>query len=350
MLGPASAPRPAGVRGPSGAGCPAATLSRVADRGHYRRYRGYDYSRGAEVFATVSTSPRAPLFGAVREARVSLSPLGALVEKHLFEAADHVAGIVLRSHVVMPDHVHVRFRLEAGLPAPTRTMGAFMGRFKQLSQWAVRQAGGPPHLWEEGYHDHLCLSRQMIEAVDRYLANNPLKWWLMHGDRSLLHVREPLADPWLSSDVFWRGVGRWTPRPGQRLVSLRVSRRLSLAQQREVAEVCLRGAARGDVYVSTFFSPGEHLVYRTLAEKSAAPLIHLRAPAVHWAYRPTGLEPQLFAAGRLLVLARMEATDDPARRADLLWLNAKAQEIALGAGGVAVYARPGAQGILYRAP
>ncbi len=306
---------------------------------HHRRFSGYDYSRGAAVFATVSTEPRLALFGEIRDGRMVLSDFGEIAEAALLEAAEHFPEIALHAHVVMPDHVHIRFHVSPGLPEPVRAFGAFVGRFKQFSQWRIGQSGGPKHIWEKGYHDHLCLSRQMIDAVDHYIANNPLKWWLMHGDRSLLHVREPLAESWLPPDAFWRCVGRFEMRSDRRLVALRISRRIPEREVPAVVETCVKGAMRGYCYVSTFFSPGEHAVYRAVAERTGAPMIHLRADAIPWAYRPTGLEPELFAAGRLLALARMEATDAPADRATLLWLNGKAREIALGAGGATVYAR-----------
>ena len=312
---------------------------RPATRPHHRRFSGYDYSRGAAVFATVSTEPRLALFGDVREGRMVLSDFGGIAESALLEATERFPEIALHAHVVMPDHVHLRFHVPPGLPDPVKTIGAFVGRFKQFSQWRIGRAGGPARIWEIGYHDHLCLSRQMIDAVDRYVANNPLKWWLMHGDRSLLHVREPLSAPWLPPDAFWRRVGRFEPEPDRRLVALRISRRIPAGELPAVVETCVKGALRGYCYVSTFFSPGEHAVYRAVAERTSAPMIHLRPDAIAWAYRPTGLEPELFAAGRLLALARMEATDAPADRATLLWLNDKAREIALGAGGTAAYAR-----------
>lgn len=43
---------------------------------HHRRYRSYDYDRGAVVFATVVTEPRRRLFGRVVEGRMALSALG----------------------------------------------------------------------------------------------------------------------------------------------------------------------------------------------------------------------------------------------------------------------------------
>ena len=46
---------------------------------YYRRYHGYDYSRGASLFVTVATEPRKALFGLVENAAVVLSDLGRLV-------------------------------------------------------------------------------------------------------------------------------------------------------------------------------------------------------------------------------------------------------------------------------
>lgn len=308
---------------------------------HFRRYAGYDYSRGASLFATVATEPRQALLGSVRDGAMVLSDYGRIVEEELLAAARHCPAIALFSRMVMPDHVHFRFRLAPETPEPLRAVGAFVGRFKQLSQWRIAQAGGPAAIWGKGYHDHLCLSRQMQEAIDRYITNNPLKWWLMRGDSSLMHVREPLAEKWLPQDAFWRGVGRFEPKAGMVPVALRISRKIPASQMPAVVETCLKGARRGYCYISTFFSPGEHEVFRAVAERTSAPMVHLRPFSIHWAYRPTGLEPGLFAAGRFMALARMEATGAPATRPDMLWLNRCAVDIALALGGKAVYVQPG---------
>ena len=70
----------------------------------YRRYQDYDYSRGAALFITVSTSPRADLFGRVVEAKMELSPLGAEVLESIEAIPRFNSGFVLHGHVVMPDH------------------------------------------------------------------------------------------------------------------------------------------------------------------------------------------------------------------------------------------------------
>ena len=312
---------------------------------HHRRYAGYDYSRGASLFITVATEPRRLVFGSVEQGgAMALAPYGAIVEASLKEAGEHFGGISLVKHVVMPDHVHFRLVVAPGQPNPIRLIGSFVGRFKQLSQWRISKVGGPRLIWEKGYHDHLCLSREMNEAVDHYIENNPLKWWLMHSDGTLMQVREPLDTPWLPSDVFWRGAGNVEIGRGQKLVSLRISRKVAQSQLEHVADICARGAEKGYIYISTFFSPGEHAAYRAVAERTQAPMVNLRADAVSWGYRPRGMETTLFGAGRLMVVARMEATDDPARRPDLLWLNEIARRAALAQGGKAVYVTADATG------
>ena len=41
---------------------------------HYRRFHGYDYSRGASIFVTFAVKGRLPLFGRVEGDKVVLSP------------------------------------------------------------------------------------------------------------------------------------------------------------------------------------------------------------------------------------------------------------------------------------
>ena len=89
----------------------------------YRRFHGYDYTRGVRLFLTTSLAPRRPVLGRVewleggssaRQARVALTPAGEAVEAALVETPCFVPGVSLERHVVMPDHVHL---LEAKLCA-----------------------------------------------------------------------------------------------------------------------------------------------------------------------------------------------------------------------------------------
>lgn len=70
----------------------------------YRRFHGYDYSRGGSMFMTTCLEPRRPLFGRVDHDSVVLSEAGETAKCDLLEAAAHFAGfITLRSWTFMPD-------------------------------------------------------------------------------------------------------------------------------------------------------------------------------------------------------------------------------------------------------
>ena len=306
-----------------------------------RRFCGYDYVRGGSMFVTPCLEPRRPLFGRVDHERIVLSEAGEIAKRDLLEAAEHFAEfITLRAWTVMPDHVHLRFTWHAGHADAVKMIGSFIGRFKQFSQYHI--VGRGPGIWEDGYHDLICTSERMNRTVDAYIGNNPLKWWLMHGDKSLMHVVEPFLLPKVGDDDLWRAVGNCDLLERSRLVSLRISQRVAESELPQVVAVCRRGAIeKGYTYVSTFFSPGERMVFQSLAKEDDVAMIRLSPTFVELAYRPHGVEPILFAKKRLLVLSRMVDPAEPPRRGELLGLNSIAASIARASeGGRAVYVTP----------
>ena len=91
---------------------------------YYRRYHGYDYSRGASLFITMATEPRCALFGRVENAAVKLSDIGRLVLESMEAIPRFNPGISLFEHVLMPDHLHMNIHLHAGLGEPLQVLGA----------------------------------------------------------------------------------------------------------------------------------------------------------------------------------------------------------------------------------
>ena len=345
--------------------------------GRYRRCKGWDYSKGASFFITIATEPRRCLFGRVEQGAMVLSPLGCRVMEALEAMPALNPGLALHGHVVMPDHVHLCCHLAAGLLEPLSVLGNAIRRFKTYTtklfkaEFSSAISTGAPQfcpsgdgqtefgqklglLWQQGYHDLLCLSREAIDAVEHYIANNPLKWWLMYCDKTLMQVREPLDSPLLDgTGIFWRGVGNTdliapaAMGPGKRVVSMRISRRTPTSLLPKVMADCLKGANAGCIYAPTFFSPGEHQLYNALVE-AGAPMVRLQTQAIGWGYRPVGSEPELFAQRRLLILAAMDSPSTPSSRFELVELNRQAATIARACpGGKAIYAVPGKGGVEY---
>ena len=305
-----------------------------------RRFHGYDYARGGSMFVTIAVNREVDhRFGKVDHDRINLNESGEIVSRDLSEAANRFSGfITLRTKMIMPNHVHARFTWPAGNADALKEIGRFIGRFKQFAQYHV--AGHGPHLWQDGYHDILCVSERCNRTVDAYIANNPLKWWLMYCDKSLMHVEEPFYLPdGVGGNDLWRAVGNFDLLESPRLVSLRISQKVPESRLREVVDICVRGAVeKGYIYLSTFFSPGERAVFKALSALEKPAMIRFISTYLDLAYRPHGSEPLLFNRKRLLILSRMPDPDAEPRRGELVGLNFTAADLARASkAGKAVY-------------
>ncbi len=326
----------------------------AAEIRRYRRLATWNYAQGASLFITVATEPRKALFGVVAEGKVALSPLGKAVEESLLAMPRLNDGLSLFGHVVMPDHVHFNVHLAAGLPEPLMTLGNAIRRFKNYTNKQAKlnlaiKTEPPPapfssdgrtlfgqfKIWQQGYHDMLCPTRAKIEATERYIAYNPLKWELMHGAGGL-RIFEPLSSPRLDPEEYLKGVGNPALLSAEgKLVSLRVSRKV-----RDIAAVVERmekAADQGYTVISGFVSKGEQAVRDALCRKPGARLIHLRASCIPNArFKPESAYVQAFAEGRCLELGR--GNEEIAfGRAACLDVNAEIVEMAKSGPGYALY-------------
>lgn len=330
----------------------------------YRRFRGFDYTRGARLFLTTALAPRRPVLGRVewvdggssaRLASVVLTPAGEAVEAALVETPRFVPAVSVEKYVVMPDHVHLLVNLRAGEADPIKTLGRFMCGFKRV---AAKNGG---IRWEEGYHDRICLVKEFRGHVEAYIEQNPLKWMLMHeGDGGLkeggglttrhqegrCRVREPLESGVLDDADYWRGLGALELLE-ERLCSVRISRRVERLPA-SVAERFLRGAAKGYVFVSTFLSAGERELFALLAANGGR-MVVVKERGLGWVYRPDIHEAPLLGEGRLAVLGLggggggdggLTTRHQEVTREGCLMLNEKIAKMAEASGGLAIRIRP----------
>ena len=342
----------------------------------YRRFAGWDYAKGASLFITIATEPRRALFGKVRGDAVALSPLGEKVKEALEAIPRLNQGILLFGHVVMPDHIHFNCALLPGLREPLKVLGKAIRRFKNYinkvaklaaqaeRSSAIKSAGGGldgmvnglsefgeafsfdgqtafgqgGQLWQQGYHDYILLSREMIDATERYIAYNPLKWELMYGERGALRVIEPLFLPRFDAGDYWKGVGNLALLdPGEKLLSLRVSRQVQGAAMAKMLARIESAVDQGYVIISGFISKGEQAVRDMLCRRSGARFIRILPSCIpNRRFRPESRYAAPFAEGRYLEIAQGNDEVEFGRRA-CLDINAEIIEIATTGEGLALY-------------
>jgi len=311
-----------------------AKLGTTKEIRRFRRFRGYDYSRGAALFITIVTNPRRRLLGKIVDAKLQKTQLGLAVERRIIEMGQ-MPGIRLFNFVVMPDHVHLQLHLRAGLPEPLVVLGRAIGAFKSLCAKDFHELTGEAgSLWQQGYHDWICQSAEMIAAVNRYIDYNPLKFELRYNQPEFLAIREPLAAWRLSTEEFWRGIGAIELLDGDTpFIALRISRKLS---QQQIGEAVARIRRRvGDyVFVGGWISPGEKAVRDMLLAEPKGRIIQILPSAMPHDYKVGSLWLGAIRDRRAAIIARGNSEIEFSRAA-CLEVNEAAVRVALAAQALA---------------
>jgi len=381
---------------------PAHMTSQPTTIRRYRRTHAWNYARGASLFITISTAPRRNIFGRISGNEVCLSQLGKHVADALDAMPRLNSGLRLYGRVVMPDHIHFNVYLQPGLNEPLKVLGNAIRRFKNhttklakllLAEHSIladrrsaistttpnsaaialapstssdgRAAQPQPpsstdgrsvqqrlessvdgramlgQLWQQGYHDRLCLTRTFIDATERYIRYNPLKWALMHGADHALRIHEPLDSLRLADGDYWKGVGNTALLgTGEKIAALRISRRCSPTQIATAVHRMVAAVDKGYIILSGFISPGEKAVRDMLCARADARFIRILPSCIPNArFKPESRYVPAFAAGRYLEIGR--GNDEVAfGREACLDYNAEIIEIATAGEGVAVYWKP----------
>ena len=66
----------------------------------------YDYSSNGYYFVTICTHKKHCYFGKIINAKMQLSQVGKIAQKHWQEIPEHFDGVDIDEYVIMPNHVH----------------------------------------------------------------------------------------------------------------------------------------------------------------------------------------------------------------------------------------------------
>ncbi|WP_216641408.1 transposase [Thermus scotoductus] len=130
-----------------------------------------------------------------------LNEYGEIVRAEWFKTVQLRPYVVLHEDefVVMPNHIHGMIWIvdDVGATrrvAPTKTnppagpapgsIGAIVGAFKSAVTRRINQRRGTPgvRVWQRNYYEHIIRHERALNAIRRYIAENPLRW---HLDRRL---------------------------------------------------------------------------------------------------------------------------------------------------------------------
>jgi REP element-mobilizing transposase RayT len=197
---------------------------------HHRRsirLKGYDYAQPGAYFVTICTQNRACLFGEVVDRQMQLNDAGRMVERWWKELNRKFAHIRTDAFVVMPNHIHGIIVIEpvgadlrvcpddelgahhqqSGVRAdlrvcPDEEPGARTGApLPEIVQWfktmttneyirGIKQSHWTPfcgRLWQRNYYEHIIRDEVSLDRIRRYIAENPLCWYLDRENPGVTH-------------------------------------------------------------------------------------------------------------------------------------------------------------------
>ncbi len=200
------------------------------------RLRNYDYSSDGFYFVTICVKGRGCWFGNVWKehpgdaaARIRMNAFGKIVEECWYDLPNHYMNCVLDEFIIMPDHVHGIIVIQNqqipgekignnheccrdmtarneyhgmdiagdgtvgdGLvgdgfkPSPTipgesppknHSLSEIIRGFKTFSSRRINETN--PEItfqWQRSFHDHIIRDERSLDAIRRYIRNNPNKW------------------------------------------------------------------------------------------------------------------------------------------------------------------------------
>jgi putative transposase len=197
------------------------------------RLKGYDYAAPGAYFVTICAWQRGLLLGTILDGVVHLSEIGKIVAEEWQQTAVIRAEIRLDEWVVMPNHMHgvlwivdespkfedgngTKIGIDndasdtdgahgrAPLQRKPRSLGSLVAGFKSAATTrsnAWRASPGVP-IWQRGFYDHVVRNERELNAIRRYIRENPLKW---AQDRDNLANTRRLAAPRTMAD-YWQDI------------------------------------------------------------------------------------------------------------------------------------------------
>ncbi len=150
---------------------------------------------------TICVRGRECVFGDVVNGEMQCNEAGEMICAEWEALLQRFPTVELDEWVVMPNHLHGIIVIVdsartspmdspdgAGMnPAPTSksTLGDIVGAFKSIStnQYieGVHNKGWIPFfkkLWQRNYHEHIVRNERELEAIRKYIHNNPKQWML----------------------------------------------------------------------------------------------------------------------------------------------------------------------------
>ena len=157
----------------------------------YKRHRQYrlphfNYASTGYYFITIVGKNRFPYFGEIRQAEISLSCIGTIVQNCWLKIPSTAPYAKLDAFVVIPNHIHgiillqnpqeARFNSQLKFQPQKRSLSMIVRRFKAAVTAAARALSPRIEVWQPRFYDRIIRNEKELQAIRLYINNNPKQW------------------------------------------------------------------------------------------------------------------------------------------------------------------------------
>src|SRR5258706_3555087 len=160
------------------------------------RLKNHDYGSDNWYFVTICTHNREHFLGEITKgegaqdlAHPHLQPttIGQIAHQYWTEIPNHFPFVVLDEFVIMPDHMHGVLYFDRPdyahrIPRPnefgpqSKNLASVIRGYKAaVKKYATMN--DIPFAWQSRYHDHVVRTERRLQIIQRYIRNNPRKWF-----------------------------------------------------------------------------------------------------------------------------------------------------------------------------
>ena len=145
------------------------------------RLGGYDYTRPGGYFVTICARRGTYPFGKIVGDRLQPSTIGTETQRIWLGVRAHFPLVHLDAYCLMPNHFHGIIWIYDG-PSPIRPrLGVIVRAFKsEVTRRARRSERIEGPFWHRNYYESVIRDRRHLDAIRRYIANNPGRWGSTH--------------------------------------------------------------------------------------------------------------------------------------------------------------------------
>ncbi len=288
------------------------------------RLKDHDYHSTCAYYIVLKKGENLPplsrVVGTGASVGLECSPTGRIVAYVLGQLSAIEPRLLLRQYCVMPDHVHMLVEVTDCIPSP---LGDYIARLKdRIQELVAQQLGRYRMLFEKDFHDCILTPEHDVDAISRYILDNPRRVAVRQGTPDFYSRVYSLNINGVPCEAY--GNLHLLRHPFK--VAAVVHRAASPDQLEEKFTLWGYVAGNGGVIVSPFISPLEREVHRIVEEANCKIILIVHRPFTD-SFTPSEHYAKLCAQGRLLILS-IHSPSQSLSRSLCLRMNALAEFIA----------------------